>query len=66
MGTGLLNINRKKKSEQNKSKAIKEKQNKEKIVQTKKIVNPEEKAKSLATESETVYEKGKVGEFMRL
>ena len=71
MGTGLLNINRKKKSEQKKSKAIKEKQNKEKqnketIVQTKKIVNPEEKAKSLATESETVYEKGKVGEFMRL
>ena len=67
MGAGLLNINRKKKNDQKKERETKEKTNKEKAVRPmQKTVSPAEKAKSLETESKMVYEKGKVGEFMRL
>ena len=69
MGAGLLNINRKKQSESTKEKKSQSKlanENRQNRQAMKKVKKSDEEVKPMEAETQIVYEKGRVGEFMRL
>ena len=69
MGAGLLNINRKKQSKSTKEKKSQSKlanENRQNRQAMKKVKKSDEEVKPMEAETQIVYEKGRVGEFMRL